>query len=149
MNDNMREILRRHDSSYEVMPYYVFLDERPVGAKPISKTVKAGFDIDVYSERGDDEAHPSPEYEKAYEALRKMSEAVARDTTDSCFVDVVPFNSTVYLDPKRNFHSNTLLRIIVRHGRGMEQAAGAPEELAVKKVQEQLDQLGVSPSKGS
>lgn len=149
MVDNVREVLKHHHSSYEVTPFYVFIDERPVGAKPISKTVKAGFDIDVFSEKDPDEVHPSPEYERVYEALQRMTEAIAQDRIDSCFVEVVRFNSTVYVDPKRRFQSKTLLRIRVGHGRGLEQPASTPEERAVKKLQELLDQLGISSSKSS
>ena len=64
-------------------------------------------------------------------------------------MEVVPFSSTVYLDPKRQFQCKTLLRIRVGHGRGLEQPASTPEERAVKKLQELLDQLGVSSSKSS
>ena len=149
MTETVREVLRQYHSFYEVSPYYVFVDERPIGAKSTAKTVKAGFDIDVYSETVPDQAHPSTEYARVYEALQKMTEAIAHDTTDSCFVDVVPFNSTVYLDPKQHFQSKTLLRISVRHGRGLQQAASTPEERAVKTLQGLLDQLGVSSLKSS
>lgn len=149
MTDNVREVLKQHHSSYEVTPYYVFIDERPNGAKPTCKTVKAGFDIDVYSDKSPDEAHPSLEYGRVHQALQKLTEAIAQDTGDSCFVEVVPFNSTVYFDPKQNFKSKTLLRVRVGHRRGLEQPASASEERAVKKLQEQLDQLGVSSSKSS
>lgn len=70
MSDNVREVLKQHHSSYDVTPYYVFIDERPIGAKPTTKTVKAGFDIDVFGEIDPDEAHPSPEYERVTKRCR-------------------------------------------------------------------------------
>jgi hypothetical protein len=107
--------------------------------------VKAGFDIDLFSEKDPAEAHPSPEYKRVYEALQTLKDEIARDMRDSCFVEVVPFNSTVYVDPKKNFQSKTLLRVRVGHGRGLEQPASTPEERALKKLQEMLLATEIGP----
>jgi hypothetical protein len=41
-----------------------------------------------------------------------------------------------------------MLRIRITHGRGLDQPAGAPEERALKEIQEQLHVLGVKPGRG-
>jgi hypothetical protein len=50
--------------------------------------------------------------------------------------------------PKRDFQSKTLLRIKIRHGRGLAQPADKPEENALKEVQEQLQGLGLGSANG-
>jgi len=44
----IREVLEQHDTQYEVRPYYVVADHRPVGASPIVHRIEAGFDVDLY-----------------------------------------------------------------------------------------------------
>src|SRR5215467_9457590 len=41
-------VLERHRVRYEVHPYYVVSELRPVGAPPVDKRVRAGFDVDLF-----------------------------------------------------------------------------------------------------
>lgn len=148
ITEKVREVLKDRQSTYEVLPYYVIIDDRPRGAKPTTRTVRAGFDIDIYSLQRRGEAHPSPEYELVYGALREVTGAIAGHLNDSCRLEVSPFRSTVYLDSKGDFQSKTLLRIEIRHGRGLAQPADKPEQDALKEVQEQLQRLGLGSANG-
>lgn len=144
MSENVRESIQRHQAFYEVMPYYVVVDERPLAKRQPPRTVKAGFDIDVYGTKFSDGPQHSAEYIQAYDTLKNVVATVRPDAIDCCRIEAIPFYSTVYFDPRKDFERQVLLRIRITHGRGMDQPLGEPEERALRQVQEQLDGLGLS-----
>ncbi len=144
MSENVREVIEQHRASYEVMPYYVALEARPHITTAARRTIQAGFDIDVYCIKASLEPEPSPDYVLVYMALQKAVETVLPHANNHCSIEVIPFPSTVILDTRRHLQPEDMLRIRITHGRGLDQAAGASEESALKEIEERLHDLGVS-----
>jgi hypothetical protein len=144
MSENVREVIAQHYAFYEVTPYLVVLEERRLGAKAARRTIQAGFDIDVYGIKASLEPEPSPDYVLVYGALRKAVKTVLPHANNHCSIEVIPFPSTVILDTRRHLQPQDMLRIRITHGRGLDQAAGASEESALKEIEERLHDLGVS-----
>lgn len=48
MTNSTSALLGRTSIRHEVSPYYILLDERPLGAPPIERRVQRGFDVDLY-----------------------------------------------------------------------------------------------------
>jgi hypothetical protein len=144
MSENVREVIEQHHAFYEVIPYYVELEERPHGATAARRRIQAGFDIDMYGIKASLEPEPSPDYVLAYRALQKMVETVLAHTNNRCSIEVIPFPSTVILDTRRNLQPEDMLRVRIAHTRGLDQPAGVSEEQALKEIEEQLQVLGVS-----
>jgi hypothetical protein len=144
MSENVREVIEQRHAFYEVVPYYVMLEEHPHGAKAASRRIQAGFDIDVYGIKSSLEPEPSPDYVQVYAALHKVAETILSHANDHCSIEVIPFPSTVILDTRRNLQPEDMLSVRITHTRGLDQPAGASEERALKVIEEQLQVLGVS-----
>jgi hypothetical protein len=148
MSENVRAVIERHHGFYEVMPYYVLLEEGPHGAKATPRRIQAGYDIDVYGIKSSLEPEAASDYALIYAALQEVVETIVPHTSDACLIEVIPFGSTVILDTGRPLQPEGMLRIRITHGRGLDQPAATPEEGALKEVQEQLRILGVKPGRG-
>jgi hypothetical protein len=147
MSENVRAVIERHHGFYEVIPYYILLEERPHGAKATTRRIQAGYDIDVYGIKTSLEPEAASDYALIYTALKEVVETILPHTSDACLIEVIPFGSTVILDTRRHLQPEGMLRIRITHGRGLDQPAGAPEERALKEVEEQLRVLGVRPGR--
>jgi len=143
MAENFRELTEQYHPYYEVQPYYAFFEERPAGAKAVSRKIQVGFDIDVYGITTSLEPGPLSDYELGYDALQKVVETVLPHTSDHCSIEVIPFPSTVILAAKMHLQPQAILRIRITHTRGLDQPAGVSEEQAVKETEEKLRDLGV------
>jgi hypothetical protein len=148
MSENVRAVIERHHSFYEVMPYYILLEERPHGAKATPRRIQAGYDIDVYGIKTSLEPEAASDYALIYAALQEVVKTILPHTSDACLMEVMPFGSTVILNTGRHLQPEGMVRIRIAHGRGLDQPAGAPEERALKEIQEQLHVLGVKPGRG-
>jgi hypothetical protein len=139
----VRRVIEDHQVFYEVTPYYVVFEERPLGGPPSSRRIQAGFDIDVFGIVNGPAPAPSPEYELVFQALSRLAEAIQTHSSDRCSIEVIPLASTVIVDPKRHFQQEATLRIRIAHSRGLDQPAGPAEERTLHELQEQLKILGV------
>jgi hypothetical protein len=144
----VRRVIEDHQVFYEVMPYYVLFEERPVGGPPTSRRIQAGFDVDVFGIVQGPAPEHSPEYELVYHALSRLIEAIRSDTSEGCTIEVIPLESTVIFDFRSHFQEEATLRIRIAHCRGLDQPAGPAEEHALQKLQEELGSLGVKDRRG-
>jgi len=147
MAENIGSLIQEHHAFYEVSPYYVLFDERPLGLPAITRSVQAGFNVDVYGVRTEDNepAMPSPdEYALGYAALQKLAKTVSQHTSDSCSVEVIPFPSTAIIDNRNHGLVEAMIRIQISHGRGLNQPAGVAEGRALQDVEKELKSLGVA-----
>lgn len=140
---DVRRVIEDHQAFYEVTPYYVLFEERPLGGPPISRRIQAGFDVDMFGIVKGSAPERSPEYELVYQALSGLAEAIRPSTSDGCSIEVIPLASTVIVDPRLHFQQEATLRIRIAHSRGLDQPAGAAEERTLNELQEQLRNLGV------
>ena len=143
MSVSIPELIERHHPFYEVSPYYIVLEKREHGTIVAKRRIQAGFDIDVYGDNVAGEAMPSADYAQAYAILKKLVEAVLPNTSESCTVEIIPFQTTVFLDTRRHFQPQGMLRIRISHRRGLDQPAGPSEERALNQIQEQLHAIGL------
>jgi hypothetical protein len=146
MADNVSSLVKEHRAFYEVSPYYVLLDERPVGLPATTRTVQAGFNVDVYGVRTEDSepAMPPPqEYGLAYAELQKLAVRVSQHASDSCSLEVIPFFSTAIIDSRNHGQVEAMIRIQISHGRGLNQPAALPEHRALEEVERELKSLGI------
>jgi hypothetical protein len=147
MADNISSLVQEHLAFYDVSPYYVFLDERPVGLPAVTRTVQAGFNVDVYGVRTEDDepAMPPPqEYVLAYTELQKLAERVSQHASDSCSLEVIPFFSTAIIDSRNHGQVEAMIRIQISHERGLSQPAASPEQRALEEVERELKGLGIA-----
>ena len=145
MADNISSLVKEHSAFYEVSPYYVLLDDRPVGLPATTRTVQAGFNVDVYGVRTEntEPAMPPPqEYALAYAELQKLVERVSLHASNSCSLEVIPFFSTAIIDTRNHGQVEAMIRIQISHGRGLNQPAGSPEQRALQEVERELKSLG-------
>jgi hypothetical protein len=147
MADNFSSLVKEYHAFYEVSPYYVLLDERPVGLPATTRTVQAGFNVDVYGVRTEDTkpAMPPPqEYALGYAELQKLAQRVSQQASDSCSLEVIPFSSTAIIDCRTHGQVEAMIRIQISHGRGLNQPAGLPEKRALEEVERELKSLGIA-----
>jgi hypothetical protein len=139
----IRTLIEVRHVFYEVSPYYVMVDGPSADAGSAAQMVKAGFDVDIFESKGSDESQPSADYELLYSTLQQVRARVAPRATNDCCLTVIPYDSTVYFDPKHGFREETLLRIRITHERGLDQPAGRAEESILQDLEMELQQLGM------
>jgi hypothetical protein len=152
MASNVRELMEGRHVHYEVSPYYVLLEERPSGARPTQRRVKAGFDVDLYgsiekgrpplSDRGDEQVRLTLGYLE--DAAREIQEKIGKH----CEIEIIPFEASVVLDTHEDLKPEAMLRIRITHSRGLAQPEGQPEEQALHEIREKLHELGVREGRG-
>ena len=146
MSDNIRSVVKERHACFEVLPYFVLLEERHGSLPATTRRVQAGFDVDIYGARTEDNKLLKPEsheYSVSYTALQKIAENVSQLTSDSCSLEAIPFPSTVVLDV-HDHKVEGMLRIRISHFRGLEQPASLPEQRALDEIEKQLNSLGVA-----
>ncbi|MBL8292500.1 MAG: hypothetical protein JNN08_11725 [Bryobacterales bacterium] len=142
---DIRSLVKEHHAFYEVLPYYVVIDERSEGRPAATAKVHAGYDIDIYGERTKSDASwtPSPEkYALSYAALKKIAERVSQHANGSCSLQVIPSPSTVVFDFRDHGKMEATLRLRISHGRGLDKPAGQPEQSALEEVAQELKSMG-------
>jgi hypothetical protein len=147
MSDDIRSLIQEHRAFYEVLPYYVRLEEEHVSLPAAPRRVQAGFNVDVYGVRTEDTepaAAPPANYLLGWAELQKMAERVSQHTRDSCFLEVIPFPSVAIIDG-RDGSVEAMIRIRISHWRGLDQPAGLAEQRALEEVRKELDSLGIKP----
>jgi hypothetical protein len=147
MTDSMSSLVKQVHAFYEVSPYYILLDEKPVGQPATHRTVQVGFNVDVYGVRPEDNEPAMPEPEKyalGYTELKKIAEKVSQHTSNSCSLEVIPFSSTAIIDARHRGQVEYLIRIQISHQRGLDQPAGPAEQHALKELEEELKCLGIA-----
>ena len=147
MSDNFPSLVKQYHAFYEVSPYYVEFEERPVGRPAKNQRIQAGFNVDVYGVRPEDNepAMPPPhDYALSYAELQKIAKKVTQRSSDSCSLEVIPFPSTAIIDARGHGQVEAIIRIQISHERGLDQPAGPPEQRALEEVENELKSLGIA-----
>ena len=145
MSDDLRSLIKEHHAFYEVLPFYVLLENRHGSVPSTTRRVQAGFDIDIYGMSIKKELTfpgPDPEYVLGYSRLQKLAKELSHDS--SCSLEVIPFPSTAVLDLRNHGQVEGMLRIRISHWRGLDQPAGLPEQHALTTVETWLHGQGVA-----
>jgi hypothetical protein len=145
MSDDIRSLIKEHHAFYEVSPYYVVLEEGPVGRPATTRRVQAGFDIDIYGLRTKNDTSwiPTPEkYWLGYAELQRIAENVSQHATGSCSLEVIPSPSTVVFDTRDHGKMEATFRLRISHARGLDQPAGLAEQDALEEVAKELKSMG-------
>lgn len=145
MSEDLHEVAKKHHAFYEVLPYCVVLEERHGSPTAITRTIQAGFDVDIYGQNLKNEMAPpgpDPDYALGYLELQQMTKEISPQTSGSCSLEVISFPSRVVLDV-RNHAVEGILRIRISR-RDLGQPAGPAEQQALKEVENQLRGLGVA-----
>jgi hypothetical protein len=147
MSDNIVQLVKEHRAFYEVSPYYVMLEERHGSLDVTTRTLKGGFDVDIYGVNTRNEmAFPGSDrdYALAFAELQKIAQEVSHHTSGSCVLEVMPFPSRIVFDNRKGDTVEGMIRIRISHVRGLDHPAGPAEEHALEKVENQLQGMGVT-----
>jgi hypothetical protein len=147
MSDDIRSLALEHQAFYEVLPYYLVLDESRGRSPAATRRVHAGYDVDVIGTRTDATQPilpPPDKYALACSELQRMATQVSRDLAASCSVEVIAFPATAVVDPKAQGRVGGLLRVRIAHCGALDEPAGLPERRALEAVEEQLTRFGIA-----
>lgn len=145
MSEDLCEVVKKHHAFYEVLPYCVVLEERHGSPTALTRTIQAGFDVDIYGRNLKNEMAspgPDPDYVLGYLELQEMTKEILQQVSGSCSLEVIQFPSRVVLDA-RNHAVEGILRIRISR-RDLGQPAGLAEQQALKEVENQLRGLGLA-----
>ena len=146
MSDNFPSLIKQYHAFYEVSPYYLVLEERPVGLPAKTRRVQAGFNVDLYGVRQEDNepALPPPhDYAVGYAELQEIAERVSQHATDCCTLEVIPFPSTAIIDSRHRGQVEAMIRIRISHS-PCSDPAGPAEQRALDEVEKELRSRGVT-----
>lgn len=138
-------VLERHHVRYEVHPYYVVSERRPVAAPPVDQRVQAGFDVDLFG-TADKLQLPRFHSEEGHTVVHYF-EVVAREVQSKigqqCTIEVIPYVDSLVLDTHEHLQPEVMLRIRISHCRGLDQPEGSAEEQALTAIRDVLHSLEV------
>src|SRR5215470_14399364 len=79
MSENLQGLVQKYHAFYEVLPYYVVIEEGHGSPKMTRRTIKAGFDVDVHgiSDKEELKLPPPAEYAYGYAGLKEIADAVS------------------------------------------------------------------------
>lgn len=147
MSETLCSVIQKHHAFYEILPYYVVIDDTKGDLPLKNRRVHAGFDIDIYGESLTQDwviPGPDPDYTFGYSELQKIADEVSGHATDSCSVEVLRFPETLFFDLRRQGKQEALLRIRISHCRGLDEPAGLPEQRALEQLERELKSLGIA-----
>ena len=144
MTGNVKEIIESHHCFSEVSPYYIVSEHRPVGGAVSVRRVQAGFDVDIYGVKPSYEPDPAAEYWLVYTQLKEVVDEVRHENSHACSIELIPFGSTMVFDTRDHLQPMAMLRIRITHTGGNHEPAGATEQEALKAVEAQLSDLGIT-----
>jgi hypothetical protein len=138
------DLVKERHAFYEVLPYEVVVDE-PAGALPGgTRTIKAGFDVDIYGMSPDNKMiMPGFDYTLGYVEVHRLAMETANLADGFCSIDVIPFRSRMVITDSGHTVQG-MLRIRISRARGLDQPIGAHEEQALKELEKRLHELGLA-----
>lgn len=132
-------VIKRHS--------YILINEGYGTRAAKTRRIQHGFDVDVYGiKTSNDRGLPatSPDYAIGNAVLRELTETISSHSTDNCSIEVTPFGSTEFLDPKDDLQASAKLQVRITHRRGLDQPAGLSEQQALEELEKQLRSLGIT-----
>ena len=103
MSDIIRQLIEEHYSYYEVLPYYVVVEEGHGLPHATARRIQAGFDVDIYGTRiENDPPWQSHKYQLGYAELEKLAEETSHHPSDSCSIEVIPSYSNIFFDTQND-----------------------------------------------
>jgi hypothetical protein len=145
MSDDLRSLVNAHHAFYEISPYNLILDEKPGSVPAMTRTIHAGFDVDIFGATPNNKfVTPGPDYALAYAELHKIIQNIGTHAGDSCSLELLSFPSRIVFVGRGHTEPQGMLRIRISHHRGIGLPSGLPEEQVLKEVEKQLKQLGMA-----
>jgi hypothetical protein len=143
MLENLEQLVKKYHAFYDVAPYYIVIEERHGSPTATRHIIQAGFDVHVHglSNKSELELPPPAEYGVGYLELKKIADTVSHHASE-CFIEVIPFPSTMFSEAREHFQPEAVLRVRISH-RGVDQPVGPPEQHALEELEKQLQGLGV------
>jgi len=145
MSGNLHELIEKYHAYYEVLPYFVQVEEQHGSRKNRTKSrIQSGFDVDVHgvSDKDGMELPPQPDYLVGYSELKRIADVVSQSS--KCAIEVIPFPSAAVIDTSRRFRPQASIRIRISHTGDIEQPAGLPERRALEEIEKHLQSLGIT-----
>jgi hypothetical protein len=152
MADDIRDLIAKHSLTYEVLPYYVEVDVHHKDAPTTYQKVQAGFDIDLYGVGVGKDLNLSSgagQLSLTIHDLQQIAEAVKPHQVSTQLIEVIPFETNLYLSPNHNLQPEALVRIRITHLRGLDQPSGPLEAQTVNAIERQIQVLGARSAHGS
>jgi hypothetical protein len=147
MSKDRRALVKEHHAFYEVSPYYASVEEKHGGPAARTRTIQAGFDVDIFGVNPNNEMvspGSDPDYVLSYAELNEIAKEISHHTSGSCSFEVIPFPSRMVLGGPGHAQVEGMLRIRISHSRGLDQPAGLPEQQALQELEKQLHNVGLA-----
>jgi|SRR5215469_3496257 len=147
MGKDRRALVKEHHAFYEVSPYYVVFEEKHGSPAARTRTIQAGFNVDIFGENLKNEMvppGPDPDYMLSYIELQEIAREISHHTSGSCSLEVMPLPSTMVLGGPGHAQARGTVRIRISHSRGLDQPAGLPEQQALQELEQQLRNVGLA-----
>ena len=147
MAKDRRTLVKEHHAFYEVSPYYITIEEKHGTPAARTRTIQAGFEVDIFGVNPKDAgmipAGSDPDYVLSQTELQEIANGISQHTRGSCSFEVIPFPSRMVLGGPGHAQVEGMLRIRISHSQGLDQPAALPEQQALQELEEQLHNVGL------
>jgi len=147
MPENSQSLAAKHHAFYEVLPYYVVVDEGQENAPTTTRRVQSGYEVNIYGVSTRKElAPPTPDsdYAQGYTEVQKIADEISHAAGRQCSIEVIPFASSAFLDAQDQRKVEARIQIRISHLGPLEEPAGQPEQDALKEVESRLEAVGIA-----
>lgn len=147
MHKDIRTLVEEHHAFYEVSPYYVVFEEKHGSPAARTRTIQAGFDVEIFGvnpKRGMVSPASDPDYGEGIADLQEIANGISRHINGSCSLEVIASPSRMVLGGQGHAEVEGMLRIRIWHSRGLDQPAGPPEEQALQELEKKLHGFGLA-----
>ena len=144
VSENLQRLSSEYRAFYEVLPYYVVVEEGHGSSTATRRMIRAGFDVDIHglAKKGAPELPLPADYSLAHRELKKVADRVPHDTRE-CSIEVISFPASSHSDSRDHFSPQALLKIRISHYGDLNQPAGLPEEHALEELEKELQREGI------
>ncbi|MEZ5398798.1 MAG: hypothetical protein R2729_03960 [Bryobacteraceae bacterium] len=133
----LRELAELHTIRYEAWPEYQFAE---------GKKTAIGFSLELYGthDHGSSSLAPGcPKCVRTFEDMRRIAEWILPKEERASQYDILPFDHSMTLDPRRGSRAEVALKIKILHRQHYFAPVDECEEKCLTEMKQKLEELGV------
>ena len=152
MTTPIQNLIKERRVFYDVSPYYVVDEERPVGYPVSMNRIQAGFDVNLYALGAETPLRldvDDAQFHSMLEELDQLASEVLPEHSESTNITITPFEDSLVLDTHRDLAPEASVRIRITGARNGFDREGNAEERVLSSIRTKLAEWKVPERNGA
>ena len=146
MTPEIQDLIKRRRVFYDVSPYYVIDEQRPVGHAVIMRRIQAGFDVTLYAQGAEAPVRlvaGDVEFQSTLNELERLAHEVVPESSGSSKITITPYHDELVIDTHRHLEPEAFVRIRITDIRDWTKPEGGVQEQTLSLIRKNLRELEV------